>query len=404
MLNTRKIKRETIYPAGGCRISITLLVILMTFLVSGNIPVKGQIISISSKFDTTSIWIGEQTFFTITVEQPAEMHVGFPVLSDTLSANIEILSAYPADTTLIDGEKLRINKNFRITSFERGEQFVESLPFVFFVDDDERVLKTPRVKLEVLSPEIDQEANIYDIKDPFSIPLGFMEILPWILLVVAIALLSWYLVRYYKRRKPGESEMERAEPAEPAHVIALRELKQLKSDSLWQKGYIKDYYSRLTEIVRIYIERRFGILAMERTSDEIIEELNKSNSVEPEVIDLLKECFSLADLVKFAKGQPGEAEHETSLNTAFHFIKASWDLGAGSQNALNTGSVESGSGNLPGVNTGNENGGAGNQGERNRKKQEIIAPASGVTGSAFAEGKDDRIKSGISDNNADKNG
>lgn len=377
MLNARDKNKESINGTGGCRISITVLVFLIAYLVSGYIPVKGQLISISSKFDTTSIWIGEQTFFTITVEQPAEMHVVFPDLSDTLSADIEIISVYPADTTMIDEDNLRIDKSFKITSFEKGEHFVESLPFLFFIDDDERVLTTSRVKLDVLSPEINQEADIYDIKDPFGIPLGFMEVLPWILLLITIALLAWYLVRYYKRRKTEGYETERAETAESAHIIALRELKQLKSDSLWQKGYIKDYYSRLTEIVRIYIERRFGILAMERTSDEIIEELNKKNLIEPGVIDLLRECFSLADLVKFAKGQPGEAEHETSINTAFHFIKASWDSGAGSQNALNSGVDESGSTN---------------------------SPTSGVTGFAFAEGKDEVIKSEISDNKVGKNG
>jgi len=310
--------------AGGCRPVTAFLFIMVSLLFIGNTPVKSQLISISSRFDTTAIWIGEQTNFTFTVEQPGDMYVHFPRLSDTLSANIEILSAHPADTVFIGDNKLKITKSYRVTSFDKGEHYVEALPFVFLIDGDQRVLSTHRARLEVVAPEIDREAGIYDIKDPLGIPLGFFEILPWILLLLVIAVLVRFIVRYLSKRKHGIPLSESRESSEPAHVIAMRELKQLKSESLWQQGKIKEYYTRLTEIVRIYIERQFGIMAMEQTSDEIIGELHGWNGVDRQVVDLLRECFYLADLVKFARARPVEQEHEASLNTAFHFIKASY--------------------------------------------------------------------------------
>jgi len=315
--------RNTMNTAG--RRFAPSLVLAVFLLFTAGIPAEGQLISVSPRFDTTSIWIGEQTNFMISLEQPADMYVTFPLLSDTLSRNIEILSEMPADTTQIGDNRIKINKFYRVTSFDRGEHFVEALPFVFFTGDDERVLNTNRVRLEVLAPDIDEEGSIYDIKSPLGIPLGIMEILPWLVLLLFASLVVWFIIRYVKHRKKESLLSETAIPSEPAHVIALRELKQLKSESLWQNGKVKEYYTRLTEIVRIYIERRFGIMAMERTSYEIIEQLGERNGVDRKVVDLLEECFSLADMVKFARARPGEEDHESSLNTAFHFVKASFD-------------------------------------------------------------------------------
>jgi hypothetical protein len=96
-----------------------------------------------------------------------------------------------------------------------------------------------------------------------------VELLPWILLVFGLAILVWYLFRYFRKRKPDTSPgIWKA--TEPPHVVALYELDRLRSEQLWQKGMIKEYYTRLTEIVRIYIERQFGVMAMEQTSNETI--------------------------------------------------------------------------------------------------------------------------------------
>ncbi len=335
--------KEAVAEAGGTRPVAVILFLVVSLVLIGTAPVKGQFISISSRFDTTAISIGEQTNFTITVEQPDDMYVNFPRISDTLSANIEILAAHPADTVVTEDNKLRITRSYRVTSFNQGEQYVEALPFVFFIDDDQKVINTHRVHLEVLAPEIDREGGIYDIKDPFGIPIGLVEILPWVLIALIISVLIWAVFRYLSKRKHLVPLSEPQEPFEPAHVIALRDLKQLKSDSLWQQGRIREYYTRLTEIIRIYIERHFGIMAMEQTSDEIIGQLYSWNGVNRELVDSLRECFYVSDLVKFAKARPADQEHEASLSTAFHFVKASYSSkGEGLNESPSTGQESAG--------------------------------------------------------------
>lgn len=322
------------FPVQGVPWLAKILVLAIFSGFSALSPAGAQLISISAQFDTTSIWIGEQVMFTITVEQPGDMHVEFPQLQDTLSQRIEIIAEHPSDTVSMDGEKLRITKSYTVTSFYQGDHFAEALPFAFLIDDDERVLYTRPARLVVMAPEVDREEGIFDIKAPFGIPVGFLEVLPWLLAAVAITFIIWYLARFYRKQKEKPAEPDVAEPSQPPHTIALRDLKELRKKSLWQKGKVKEHYTRMTEIVRIYIERRFGIMAMEMTSDEILRELSETRQVDNEVIRLLADCLAIADLVKFAKARPGEKEHETSLDAAFHFVKATCSNSAGSNAVL----------------------------------------------------------------------
>jgi hypothetical protein len=297
-------------------------IIFMALLIQVT-SLGGQALRISAVFDTTVIRIGEQTRFSITVDQPAGMYVSLPEFTDTLTADLEILRAGPVDTVRIDRQNLRITRSWRVTSFNPGYHQPAPIAFAFLLDGDERILHARPPALRVLSPEIDNEAGIYDIKAPFSIPLRFRDLLPWILLVAVLILLAWLGYSRLRKRK-AVRDLPVFRPAgrvEPAHVIALRELKKLKSESLWQSGMVKEYYTRLTGIIRKYIERRFGITAMERTSREIISELKGRGTLSGEVIGLLEQCFAIADLVKFAKAKPGEEYHELILNTGFRFVK-----------------------------------------------------------------------------------
>ena len=85
---------------------------------------------------------------------------------------------------------------------------------------------------------------------------------------------------------------------------------------------MKLYYSELTDIVREYLEQRYGIHAMEQTSDEIFASLRKLDVAEDNKAKL-REVLLLADLVKFAKQQPVSADNEAAMENAILFVKGS---------------------------------------------------------------------------------
>lgn len=111
--------------------------------------------------------------------------------------------------------------------------------------------------------------------------------------------------------------------------MAIRALEKLHSRKLWQNGKHKEYYSQLADIVRIYIEQRYGIGAMEMTSDQILDAVRNVN--DERLREKLRELFGLADLVKFAKLAPTPEDNEQAYFDAYFYVEETKELPAPGQ-------------------------------------------------------------------------
>jgi hypothetical protein len=94
----------------------------------------------------------------------------------------------------------------------------------------------------------------------------------------------------------------------------------LVKEKLWQQGKVKLFYSRLTDIIRQYIELRYQVPAMEQTTDQIVGDFSRRALVAGPVQKELQDLLELADLVKFAKWHPMAEEHEQAQQSAYDFI------------------------------------------------------------------------------------
>ena len=97
-------------------------------------------------------------------------------------------------------------------------------------------------------------------------------------------------------------------------------LERLYVQRLWQAEKHKLYYSTLTDILRTYIDGRFGVGAMEMTSDEIIEAMRNVDLPQKSAMDLTQ-ILRDADLVKFAKAVPEAEENEAAYEAAWQFVE-----------------------------------------------------------------------------------
>jgi len=288
---------------------------------------NAQLISVKSQLSSDSMMIGDQLVYNLHVE--ADDHVDFvlPVLKDTLSRNLEILFALSSDTLLTEGKRV-VDHRYVITGFEPGLQLIPSQEVIYTNGDFSDTARSMPLMISVFEPVVDTTQQIKPIKSPINTPLTFKEALPWIGLGLGTALLILALVlliRRYRIRKGGPDGLPE-KPLEPAHVIAFRELDKLKQEKIWEKGQVKHYYTRLTEVTRQYIERQYGIPAMEQTSEEIMNDFRKSNRDDSLLDVMLKELRELADLVKFAKGDPLPVDNQTNLNNAYLFVQKTYPL------------------------------------------------------------------------------
>jgi len=182
-------------------------------------------------------------------------------------------------------------------------------------------VQTQAISLEVLGMPVDTTKGITDIKPPYEIKVSFMEILPYISVGLILALIMFFYLRYLRKRRSVKEIIDKPSPPPiPAHILALEQLDELVREKLWQQGKIKLYYSRLTDIVRQYIELRFGVPAMEETTEDIMRDFTHGKQVREEIRIELKSLLELADLVKFAKWNPVAEENEASQQSAYDFI------------------------------------------------------------------------------------
>lgn len=299
------------------RAAMYILLIFAASLVS-----EGQDIKITSAFDSTKIYIGDQINFTITVDQPSGINMKLPFFKDTLQKNIEILKG-PEIDSISTGKRVKIIEKYLITSFDSGFYKVNPVYVEVKTSDGLKRFYSDYTQLEVMKFRIapaDSSTKFYDIIDPYRAPLTAGEIVPWVLAAAVLTAIIWGLVWIYKKRKKSVSDIPEIFNPDPAHVIAYRELEKLKAEDLWQKGEFKAYYTRLTEILRQYLENRYHVYSLELTTSETLSVLLKTGFKKDASFDRLKTILTFADLIKFAKHIPLKEENEIHFQNSWDFI------------------------------------------------------------------------------------
>lgn len=178
--------------------------------------------------------------------------------------------------------------------------------------------------LNVLSVPVDTaNFQIREIKGQMRYPLTFGEVFPWVLLGLFVIVVIYLITRYIIYRRQNKDFFGRSLHKDPPHIVALRRLEKLRGEKLWQNGKEKQFYTGVTETLRTYIEARYSVSAMEKTSSEIMEEL-KDKEIEEKIYGRLEDLFKLSDLVKFAKYSPGIEENEEVIPTAVSFVNSTF--------------------------------------------------------------------------------
>jgi len=295
------------------RLSFSLLLALLGYL-----PVRSQFVELKTQLDTNQIRIGEQFYLDIEILQPSGLGIMFPEIKDTLISKVEVLQSYPRDT-VVEDENLRITQRYRLTSFDSG--FYEIPPLTFYFQSGEWKDSIESNPLYLLVHSVAVDSTIYDVKAPIHLPVSFLEIFPFVVGGLVLVAAVYLTVSYLRKRKKKKGLITPDRPDVPAHVIALRELDRLREEKLWQRSEFKQYYTRLTDIIRRYMERRYGIPAMEMTSYEILDIWKRNERPDDDLSAKLNRLLNLADLVKFAKERPIASDNEENLERAYEFVK-----------------------------------------------------------------------------------
>ena len=287
-------------------------------------PVRAQAVP-----DRTKATVGDRILVTVTVTHPPNVTVSppSPVMesgSTLLLEQVQGAAPREKEKPAEKGTPLGVVRElflFHAQAFETG---TTSLP-AFRVDwqgsgGKAGSVSTESVPLEIVSVLKGPGEEPADIKPPAELP---PPPFPWKAAGIAALALSLLGAAFYlwhrRRRPPGAGPEAPAVPSVPPHERAYRELEQLLASHLLRDGKIKEFHVELAEIIKRYLAGRFGIETLERTSEEVIEEMKRVR-VGTASTGLVREFLAETDLVKFARHFPAEEEVRLTVDRAYRLV------------------------------------------------------------------------------------
>ncbi len=297
-------------------------IIILTFFAFGIQLTNAGPISIKASLDSAYILMGKQTTLHLEILQDDDV-VGNLINNntDTITKAVELVSVSNIDTIDLGNQRCQILRDIIIQSFDSGLYTIP--PFLYAVGND--TISSNALAIKVIPVSVDSLQTIHDYHGVEAPKTRFYDYLPdfvtdywWVYIILILIAVGIYVYRKYLRK--GELPLLPKKKDIPPYELAIQQLSQLREEHLCERGQEKEFYTRLTDILRIYLEKRFGINAMEMTSTQIISTLG--NCEETKIPNkYMRQILEVADFVKFAKVRPLPEDNVKSYQSAVQFLE-----------------------------------------------------------------------------------
>lgn len=286
-------------------------------------------ISVTAKLDSVNLLMGKMTMLNLEVVQDKGKPGGFPMFRNAdpskgyvgvCSDSIELRTSYKADTIDLGSNRIQINYQVPVQAFDSG---TFRLPQFVYVSEGDSACSNA-LTLNVVPVNVTAEdpiAGFAPVAEPenksvFDAVPDWLVDYWWIIIALILVIIAflWAMKKYKK-----EGTVLKKKPEPTPYETAISKLRALKARNLWEQGMEKEYFTELTDILRVYLDRRFGINAMEMTSREIMDRLYDSDVKDKR--DYVRQILSVADFVKFAKVRPLPADNIAAYENAVKFVE-----------------------------------------------------------------------------------
>ena len=345
--------------------------LLLLFATLATIEARGEKPIVSGRFSKDSIEVGDLVEYIIDIEADRATVIGVPDFDtatpderkreaqakgkmstyETYDEDIfELIEDYPIDTLEVDGRRLRLRKRYLLATMETGK--IPMRPTLLYFDKNRETPDTlyseEMLYLNVKSYE-ELDTTLFLRPDPMSqqgfgvdtdkamtllkdegintqknLPFIFGEIRDYVIYsaiaIIVLALMLYLLLPVLKRYIAQRGAIVKPKPKMPPHIVAIKALEELKNRKLCENGKHKSYYTSLVSILKVYIDGRWDISVLDKTSAETMVALRD--------VELPRECRSnliaileTADFVKFAKVVPEAATNEELFIKAYYFVE-----------------------------------------------------------------------------------
>lgn len=294
------------------------------------LPAKAQMPepTIKSSADSSQVVMGDIVYVTLDIlkNKHEGALVGLPEKPNSDFYGLE-LQSMTADSTELGNGRINLVYRLRFQAFEPKE-ILTLPPFFYAIGSD--TIASDVLSFKVLPVELDPSlGNPEDIESltihpdvpPIEIPMRWYDYVPnwwyWILIAVVLIALGVVLAMLYKKNGPA---LFTPKYVPTPYEVAVERLRKLKERRLLEQGQAKAFYTDLIDILRGYLQGRFGINAMEMTSKQILQRVRNT----PEIhltASQMEQVLKLADFVKFAAAVPDSEQGLRTFQSVQQFIE-----------------------------------------------------------------------------------
>ncbi len=317
----------------GVRVALGVAGLGLAALVAGVASAAAQDareLRVAMEVDTTMIHLGDPVAVRLAVDHPADWVVlwadslavaPFEVLHYAVSApGAASAGGVGAGGSADEGGGARSLAALTITSFELGELEIPPIEVAVAAPDGMvHTVSTDPFRIGVESVGLDESGDIREIKAPLTIARSWWALLPWLLLAAALGAGALQLHRRMQARPSAEIAKPQP-PPRPHHLVALKALDELERSSLLERGQVKRWHVRVSEIIRAYVEGQLEVPALEMTTGEVVLGL-RTAALGARITDAFHTFLARCDLVKFAKLRPGVDASRELLGAARSLVE-----------------------------------------------------------------------------------
>lgn len=272
--------------------------------------------------DRREVFAGEAVKYSVAIKLPPAGEVEFVTAKDggkeAKEDRSDFALSYHQREALEQPEGTLHKQHYFLVWEEAGEKVFPGVPMRYRFGPDQQWMQvnTEPVIIEVktLFDAGSSVNDIRDIKRP-SLPSSLWKHLSiGIIVLIIVICVLWFWFKYRKKDEATE------EVVHPIHIIAYQALDALKNKEYISQGFIKEYYSELSDILRSYIEGRFEINSLTMSTPEFLHTVTLNKTIEPKYQQLLLRFLNLCDLVKFAQHLPGQREAIETFEVVHSFV------------------------------------------------------------------------------------
>lgn len=291
---------------------------------------KGPV-HVTVTLDKDTPTIAQDLTLTIEAEAARDYEVQLPAFGDKLG-EFGIVDYRQDPPVLAGGDRVVTRKIYRLEPFLSGDYTIAPMTVTFHKkfdpaggkDDptpEENAVTTDEIHVKVRSllGEDRKDLRLHPIFGPVDLPAARISVI-YVCLGLAVLLLGGAGLYYWSRRRTNGAEQAALAP--PAHELAYAQLREILDGDLLERGEFKLFFARISDVVRYYIENRFGLHAPRLTTEEFLAAIGRDPLFREDFRSLLDEFLRHCDLVKFAEHRPRTDEAQKAIDACRAFIEA----------------------------------------------------------------------------------